>query len=111
LAAAFTLENVRGGDQDEEPVNHVVISRAPQTVVLSVDSGDLQGLHDFRARLTESGGKVLWQQSHVTPSTNALILKVPSNVLHEGDFLLIVEGQPREGGSASHIYSFRLKFK
>ncbi|HTD24665.1 MAG TPA: hypothetical protein VK738_18560 [Terriglobales bacterium] len=114
VASIFALVTVRGGDlNDSEPVNQVVISRSSQWVVLSVDRDDLQDLRNYRATLADSHGRVLWQLGNLAPvSSNALGISVPFNLLHDGDYLLTLEGRSREAGSAiSRIYPFRVKIK
>ncbi len=112
VASIFALVTVRGGDlNDSEPVNRVVISRSSQWVVLSVDRDDLQDLRNYRATLSDSHGRILWQEGNLAPvSSNALGISVPSNLLHDGDYLLTLEGRSREGSSAiTRIYPFRVK--
>src|SRR5260370_9824858 len=112
VASIFALVTVRGGDlNDSEPVNRVVISRSSQWVVLSVDRDDLQDLRNYRATLSDSHGRILWQEGNLAPvSSNALGISVPSNLLHDDDYLLTLEGRSREAGSAiSRIYPFRVK--
>ncbi len=112
VASIFALETVRGGElPGAEPVNYVVISHAPQWVVLSVDLNDMQASKDYSATLAESSGQVLWQQGHLAPtSSNALGITLPSSLLHEGDFVLTLQGHSRKGGNViSRSYPFRVK--
>jgi len=114
VASIFTLETVRGGElPGSEPVNYVVISHAPQWIVLSVDLNDMQALKNYSATLAESNGKVLWQQGHLVPaSSNALGISLPSSLLREGDFVLTLRGRSRSGGNVtSRSYPFRVKLK
>lgn len=114
MASIFALETVRSGDLGaSEPVNHVVSSRSSQSVVLSVDRDDLQGLQNYHATLTDSQGRVLWRLGPFgTASSTPLGITVPSNLLRDGVYLLTLEGRSRQGGSViSRRYPFRVKFK
>lgn len=113
LASIFSLDTTRGGGQDiSQPVNHLVISRIPQWVVLSLDLRG-QNFESYRATLSQSDGQVLWKADRLAPGTpSTLGLTLPSRLFHQGDYLLTLEGVIREGTYViTGHYAFRVMFK
>jgi hypothetical protein len=107
-ALAFTLETVRGTESPGgEPVNQLEIPRSVQSITLSIDREDLQDSQSYDATLTDSHGRVVGQLNGLSPSAG---ISVPSDLLHQGNYLLTVKGRSRDGVVlVSRIYPFRVK--
>ncbi|HJX84085.1 MAG TPA: hypothetical protein VJ723_07070, partial [Candidatus Angelobacter sp.] len=112
VASIFPLSIARSGDAgDSGPVNVVVITGPPHPVVFSLDAD--QNFASYRIALAQSNGQVLWKADQLKPTApNTLAITVPSSFLHQGDYLLTLEGLTRHGTYApAGRYSFRVKFK
>lgn len=109
-AMIFTLESVRGGDQDDDtPVNQMVIPRSAQSVVLTMNREDLEELRSYHLTVSDSHGHVLAELNNLETSAG---ISVPANLLHVGDYRLILEGRSRQGNnSITRTYPFRIKSK
>jgi hypothetical protein len=111
VASVFRLNMTRGGQPgDSEPANRVVLSRSPQWVVLSLDL-DRNDFESYRATLEQSSGQVVWKNESLTPAnSHTLSIALPSSVLQQDDYSLLLEGLTRHGSYAhAGHYSFRVK--
>jgi Putative zinc-finger len=112
VASIFPLNTVRSPDDSaSEPVNKITVPRSLQWVVFSLDLDDGQSRRSYRVALSDSGGRVLWKQDHVTPaSANTVGIGMPSSLFHEGDYRLTLEGLSSEGHAVlSRTYPFRIR--
>jgi hypothetical protein len=99
LASVFALNTTRGPNiSGAEPRDRIVISRAPQWIVLSTDQADDGEYRDYRVTLTDSARRMVLRQGRLKPgSTGTLSLSVLSSVLHQDDYQLAVEGRSAQG--------------
>ena len=110
VATVFPLNTVRSGEAGgSQPVNRITISRAPQWIVFSPQMEEEQHFSQYRATLSEAGGRIVWRQTLTPMSGNALAISLPSSLFHEGDYVLALEGQSKPGRQfTTHLYPFRI---
>ena len=110
VATVFPLNTVRSGEVGgAQPVNRITISRAPQWIVFSPELEEEQHFPQYRATLSEAGGRIVWRQILAPTSGNALAISLSSSLFHEGDYVLVLEGQSKPGRQFfTHVYPFHI---
>jgi hypothetical protein len=110
VATVFPLNTVRSGQPGgSRPVNRITISRAPQWIVFSPELEEEQHFPQYRATLSEAGGRIVWKQTLTSASANALAISLSSSLFHEGDYVLVLEGQSKPGRQfTTHVYPFHI---
>ena len=109
-APVFMLTTVRGAGAST-PSNRVVLTGAPDLIVLSLELDDADASGRFRATLRDGQRRERWQDDRLTASTpGALGIALPAALLSDGDYVLDVDHQP--AGSTAWApagrYSFRV---
>ena len=109
-APVFALTTVRGGGTSTPP-NRVLLSGAPEWIVLSLELDDPNASGSFRAAVRDGQGRERWRDDHLTaspPGTLAFALRAV--LLGDGDYTLDVDWQP-PGSTAwtpAGRYAFRV---
>lgn len=99
LAAAviFPLVTSRSADVSS-PVNHIMISRSSAFIVLSLEREHEPGFQSYRVTLKDPAGESSWQTVDLVPSSpTTLAVALPSSFVHEGNYLMTVEGLKPDG--------------
>jgi len=110
LATVFPLNTVRSGEAGgSRPVNRLTISHAPQWIVFSPELEEEQRFPQYRATLSEAGGRIVWRQTLTPASANEVAISLSSSLFHEGDYVLSLEGQSKPGHQVTtHVYPFHI---
>jgi len=106
----FMLAAVRGGEEaGREPVNQIPPSPTAGPVILTLELATID-YPSYRASLQARDGKEIWQAGGLRPdSRDALVILLPSDMLHPGDYRLTIEGtQGGTKGYAVAAYPFRV---
>jgi hypothetical protein len=111
LIPAFALSMVRSaGAGESEPANKITITRATPRVVLSLEMVADQAYQSYGVKLFDAGRSLVWSGSNLKPlSPDALRITLGTELLHPGDYLLVLEGLTRDGRSVPEgEYRFRI---
>jgi hypothetical protein len=93
IGAVFYLNTSRAAGTGTEPVDRITLPPDWQWVVLSIEREFPREFQSIRATLADAVGKVVWQQTGIRPvSERTLGLLLPSDLLHEGEYTLELEG-------------------
>jgi len=109
-APVFALTTVRGGGTSTPP-NRVVLSGAPDWIVLSLELDDSNTSGRYRATLRDAQGRERWSDDRLNASTNdALGIALRAALFDQGDYSLDVERQPprTNGWIPAGRYTFRV---
>ena len=102
----FVLGQSRGGSE----VKEIALPREPRWMVFSIEMDTTQ-FPSYRAILTDSNGKEIWQQQGIQPgSPDAIGVTVPSNLVAPGFYALTIEPASL-AGARSTLNRFHLSFK
>jgi hypothetical protein len=102
----FVLGLSRGGSE----IREIALPREPRWMVFSIEMDTAQ-FPSYRAILTDSSGKEIWEQPGIQPdSPDAIGVTVPSNLVAPGSYELIV-GPSGQAGARSTLNRFHLSFK
>jgi hypothetical protein len=107
----FMLAAVRGGEEEgREPVNRIPLSAAGGPVILTLELATID-YPSYRASLRAGDGQEVWQARGLRPdSRDALVILLPSSMLHPGSYRLAIEGARSDGkGFAVAAYPFRVE--
>lgn len=101
---SYVLGQSRGGVESKE----IALPRDRRWMVFSVEMDTTQ-YPVYRATLTDSSGKQVWQEDQIQPvSPDAIAVTAPSNVLAPGAYTLTIE---TGGQNHSTLARFPLRFK
>lgn len=106
----FMLAAVRSGEEaGREPVNRIPLPAAGGPVILDLELATIE-YPSYRASLRAADGKEIWQARGLQPdSRDALVLLLPSRMLHPGSYRLTIEGARSDGkGFAVADYPFQV---
>ena len=102
----FVLGQSRGGSE----VKEIALPREPRWMVFSIEMDTTQ-FPSYRAILTDSNGKEIWQQQGIQPgSPDAIGVTVPSILVAPGFYALTIEPASL-AGARSTLNRFHLSFK
>jgi hypothetical protein len=99
VASVFYLSTTRGGESESsEPANRVTVASDPHWVVLSLEGEPEPAFQSFRASLMHSAKRKIWQLKGLrTTPHEALSVILPSGMLHNGNYVLTLEGLSSTG--------------
>jgi hypothetical protein len=101
---------VLGLSRGSSEIRAIALPRAPRWMVFSIEMDTTQ-FPGYRAIVTDSGGKEIWQQAGIQPaSPDAIGVTVPSNLLAAGSYALIIQAVG-EAGAQSTLSRFSLRFQ
>jgi hypothetical protein len=101
----YVLGLSRGGSESKQ----IPLPRAPRWMVFSIEMDTTQ-FASYRAILSDSNGKEIWQQAGIQPaSPDAIGVTVPSNRLAPGSYSLIIQPSA-QAGAQSTLSRFSLRF-
>ena len=109
-APVFALTTVRGGGRSTPP-NRVLLSGAPEWIVLSLELDDPDTTGRFRATLKDAQRQEQWRDDHLIASApGTLGIALGAGVLNEGDYILEVDRQPTDSTAWTPAgrYAFRV---
>ncbi len=110
--AFFPLVTSRSADLSS-PVNHITISRSAGVIVLSLQREYGSEFRSYRATLRDPAGTSSRQASDLVPSSStALSVALSPSLVHEGAYLLTLEGLKPDGhyAVAAH-YTFQVSMR
>lgn len=106
-APLYFLTVTRGVDEgNSAPADRIVISRSSPSVVLSIEFEKDPALQSYRAQLRNKSGSVVWSADKIPPPTSpALAISLPSQLLSPGDYSLNLDGLASAGRyvPAAHV--------
>jgi hypothetical protein len=99
VGATYYLSTTRSAEADtSEPVNRVTVPPGLQWVILSPGGKMEPGFRSLRASLKDAAGQEVWRQSGLPAISQELLsVALPSALLHNGDYVLILEGLSPDG--------------
>jgi len=94
----FMLAAVRSGEEDgRAPVNRIPLSAAAGPVVFNLELATID-YPSYRASLRAEDGQEIWQARGLRPdSRDALVILLPSRMLHPGSYRLAIAGARSDG--------------
>jgi hypothetical protein len=103
----FAFNAVRSGAP--EVVNKILVSRKPQSFVVSLDLEGENRYSIYRATIF-SGHRPIWRNGGLRPNQlNMLVMILNSSFFHDGDYQLTIEGlRPKEPAASVANYPFRI---
>jgi hypothetical protein len=102
--AVYMLSPTRGA----QAASTVRIPDSPRWILLAVEL-DTSQYHDYRASLRDDAGQTAWTSGSLkADGPDAIGVALPSQILHPGDYVLVLEGQTASGGYES-VASFPLR--
>jgi hypothetical protein len=107
----FVLSAVRGaGEKPSQPANEIVVSRAAEWMVFSLELESRTEFQTYRATVSTADGRPLWSKGGLRPNRyDALTISFNSNFFQAGDYLLTLEGLTPAGQPvAIGNYPFRI---
>jgi len=110
VGPTFYLNTTRGEPDAANPANRITVPADSHWVVLALDREIEPGLQSLRANLKDSAGQEMWQQSGLPAGAHEpLSFVLPSELLHNGDYVLTIEGLSSDGRyQAAGRYRFRV---
>lgn len=101
---------ILGQSRGTSEVKEIVLPRAPRWLVFSVEMDTTQ-FPSYRAILTDRSGQEIWRQADISPgSPDAIGVTVPSKVLANGYYTLIIQPSAQLGAQST-LNRFQLRFK
>ena len=109
VGPTFYLNTTRGEPDAANPGNRIAVPADSRWVVLALDREIEPGFQSLRANLRDSAGQEVWQQSELPAGAHEpLSFVLPSELLHNGDYVLTIEGLSSDGRyQAVGRYRFR----
>lgn len=102
-APLFSVPLTRGGDLDNPDAGtRVVVPRSGAPwIVLSLEMPPAPEFQSYRAQLSDASGKSIWSTADIpSPAAGALAISLRSSLLHDGKYVLTLDGVTRNGRSA-----------
>jgi hypothetical protein len=95
--AVYTLSPTRGAQ-----IAHTIRIPDPPRWILMALEIDTSQYNDYRALLRDGAGQTVWTSvSLKADAPDAIGVALPSAILHLGDYVLVLEGQAKDGGYVS----------
>lgn len=98
-APLYFLTVTRGVDEGNSvPADRIVIPRTSPSVALSIEFEKDPALQSYRAQLRNKSGSIVWSADNIPPPTStALAISLPTQLLTPGDYSLNLDGLASEG--------------
>jgi hypothetical protein len=91
--AVYTLSPTRG----TQAPHTIRIPDSPRWILMALEL-DTSQYHDYRAVLRDGGGKTAWTSDTLkADAPDAIGVALPSQVLHPGEYTLVLEGRAADG--------------
>jgi hypothetical protein len=92
-APLFFLNVTRGANESSAPANRVAVSPAAPLVALALEFEKDPAFRNYRARLSDGQGRVLWSAENIpSPASDAIAITLPSRLLGRGNYSVVLDG-------------------